>query len=178
MRLLGAALLAIGFVLTIWGGGFGLAQVLPTDHWRQPLAPQGEAPREWTPLDRSLKPEDCGVCHAEELAQWRTSLHAKAFSPGLVGQLLSYDAEDTAACMQCHAPAAEQRQAFEAARSLPPAMQDDVARLIMAMTGEELPVVQLTAEEEASFEESLAQAERGDFATDDQIRAIWAKHGL
>ena len=69
-------------------------------------------------------------------------------------------------------------QAFEAARSLPPAMQDDVARLIMAMTGEELPVVQLTAEEEASFEESLAQAERGDFATDDQIRAIWAKHGL
>jgi hypothetical protein len=69
-------------------------------------------------------------------------------------------------------------QAFEAARSLPPAMQDEMARLIMAMTGDELPVVQLTAEEEASFEESLAQAERGEFATDDQIRAIWAKHGL
>lgn len=69
-------------------------------------------------------------------------------------------------------------QAFEAARSLPPTMQDEMARLIMAMTGDELPVVQLTAEEEASFEESLAQAERGEFATDDQIRAIWAKHGL
>ncbi|MGJ0453991.1 MAG: hypothetical protein ACR65T_12305 [Methylocystis sp.] len=69
-------------------------------------------------------------------------------------------------------------QAFKAARNLPPAMQDDMARVIMAMTGNELPVVQLTAEEEASFDESLAQAERGDFATDDEVRAIWAKHGL
>lgn len=69
-------------------------------------------------------------------------------------------------------------QAFEAARRLPPAMQDDMARVIMAMTGDEPPVVQLTAEEEASFEESFAQAERGEFATDDQLRAIWAKHGL
>lgn len=116
MRLRGVALLAIGYVLAIWGGSSGLAQVLPADHWRRPLAPQGEAPTEWTPLERSLKPEDCGMCHADKLAQWRTSLHAEAFSPGLVGQLLTYDAEDTAACMQCHAPLAEQRQAFEAAR--------------------------------------------------------------
>lgn len=69
-------------------------------------------------------------------------------------------------------------QAFEAARSLPPAMQDEMARIIIAMTGEEMPAMHLTPEEEASFEESLAQAERGEFATDDQMRAIWAKHGL
>jgi hypothetical protein len=69
-------------------------------------------------------------------------------------------------------------QAFEAARSLPAAMQDDMARVIMAMTGDEPPVVQLTADEEASFAESFAQAERGEFATDEQLRAIWAKHGL
>jgi predicted transcriptional regulator len=69
-------------------------------------------------------------------------------------------------------------QAFEAARNLPPAMQNDMARVVMAMTGEEMPAVQLTPEEEASFDESLAQAERGEFATDDQVRAIWAKHGL
>lgn len=69
-------------------------------------------------------------------------------------------------------------QAFEAARSLPAAMQDDMARVILAMAGDEPPVVQLTAEEEASFAESFAQAERGEFATDDQLRAIWAKHGL
>ncbi len=69
-------------------------------------------------------------------------------------------------------------QAFEAARCLPPAMQDDMARVIMALAGEEQPVVQLTAEEEASFDESLAQAERGEFASDEQMCAIWAKHGL
>jgi hypothetical protein len=69
-------------------------------------------------------------------------------------------------------------QAFEAARSLPPAMQDEMARVIIAMTGEQTPAIQLSPEEEASFEESLAQAERDEFATDDQVRAIWAKHGL
>jgi hypothetical protein len=116
MRLFRAALLAIGFGLAIWSSGSGLAQVLPADHWQRPLAPQGKAPAEWTQQERSLKPEDCGGCHAHELAQWRTSLHSKALSPGLVGQLLTYDAEDAAACMQCHAPLAEQRQAFEAAR--------------------------------------------------------------
>ncbi|ESQ75181.1 hypothetical protein ABAC402_10960 [Asticcacaulis sp. AC402] len=36
----------------------------------------------------------------------------------------------------------------------------------------------MSAEEDASFDESLAQAERGDFASDEQVRAIWAKHGL
>ncbi|WP_330084089.1 hypothetical protein [Methylocystis iwaonis] len=69
-------------------------------------------------------------------------------------------------------------RAFKAARNLPPAMQDDLARAIMAMTGEAMAVVQLTAEEEASFDESYAQAASGEFATDEQIRAIWAKHGL
>jgi predicted transcriptional regulator len=39
-------------------------------------------------------------------------------------------------------------------------------------------MLQLSAEEAASFDESLAQADRGEFATDEQVRAIWAKHGL
>lgn len=69
-------------------------------------------------------------------------------------------------------------QAFAAARNLSPAMQDDMARVIIAMAGESLPPLKLTAEEEASLDESLAQAERGEFASEDAIRAIWAKHGL
>jgi hypothetical protein len=68
--------------------------------------------------------------------------------------------------------------AVETVRGLPPEIQDDLARLLLQLAGEEQPVVQLTAEEEASFEESLAQAERGEFATDEQVRAIWAKHSL
>jgi len=68
--------------------------------------------------------------------------------------------------------------AIETVRGLPPETQDDLARMLLQLAGEEQPVVQLTAGEEASFEESLAQADRGEFATDEQVRAIWAKHGL
>jgi hypothetical protein len=86
-------------------------------YWAQPLKPQGKPPKNWTALERSLAPADCGQCHAEQFAQWQTSRHAHAFSPGLLGQLLVFDAADSAECLQCHAPLAEQRSAFEAARN-------------------------------------------------------------
>lgn len=69
-------------------------------------------------------------------------------------------------------------RAFEAARALPPEVQDELARMLLQFAGEDQPVTRLTAEEESSFAESLAQADRGEFATDEQVRAIWAKHGL
>ena len=90
---------------------------LPSGYWNQPSAAPGEAPQEWTELERSLAPEACGQCHAEKYEEWRSSVHAQAFSPGLVGQLLTYSAVQTANCMRCHAPLAEQREAFEAARA-------------------------------------------------------------
>ena len=69
-------------------------------------------------------------------------------------------------------------QAVAAVRGLPSEMQDDLARMLMQFAGADQPAVRLSADEEASFDESLAQADRGEFATDDQVRAIWAKHGL
>jgi hypothetical protein len=57
-------------------------------------------------------------------------------------------------------------------------MQDDVARLLLQFLGEEQPVIQLTLEEVASFAESRAQASRREFATDEQVRSVWAQHGL
>jgi predicted transcriptional regulator len=57
-------------------------------------------------------------------------------------------------------------------------MQDDLAGILLQLAGEDQPVLQLSTKEEASFNESLAQADRGEFATDDQVRAIWAKHDL
>ena len=68
--------------------------------------------------------------------------------------------------------------AVKAVRNLPPAMQDDLARILLQFAGEEQAVLQLTADEEASFAESLSQEERGDFATEERVRSIWAKHGL
>jgi hypothetical protein len=87
-------------------------------YWQQPLAAQGRPPKSWTKLEQSLAPADCGECHAAQFAQWQSSRHAHAFSPGLLGQILVYNAADTAECLQCHAPLAEQRLAFEAARGL------------------------------------------------------------
>lgn len=69
-------------------------------------------------------------------------------------------------------------RAVETVRSLPPERQDDLARVLLQLAGEDQPVIELTPEEAASFDESLAQAERGEFATDDQVRAIWSQHGL
>ena len=68
--------------------------------------------------------------------------------------------------------------ALEVTRALPADRQDDLARVILQLAGEDQPVIELSPEEAASFNESLAQADRGEFASDDRIRAIWAKHNL
>jgi predicted transcriptional regulator len=69
-------------------------------------------------------------------------------------------------------------QAVEVVRDLPPEVQDDLARILLQLVGKEQPVIQLSVEEDASLAESLAQADQGKFATDEQVRAIWAKHDL
>ena len=69
-------------------------------------------------------------------------------------------------------------QAVETLRGLPPEMQDDLARMLLRLAGGDQQVFQLSAEEQSSFDESLVQADRGEFATDEQVRAIWAKHNL
>ncbi|HEY7844916.1 MAG TPA: hypothetical protein VID30_14715 [Bradyrhizobium sp.] len=69
-------------------------------------------------------------------------------------------------------------QAVETVRGLPPEVQDDLARILLQLAGKDQPVIQLSAAEEASLQESLAQADRGQFATDEQVRAIWAKYNL
>ena len=69
-------------------------------------------------------------------------------------------------------------QAVQALRGLPRETQDSLARILLQLAGDDQSEVILSAGEEASFEISLAQAEQLEFATDDQIKAIWAKHGL
>jgi hypothetical protein len=69
-------------------------------------------------------------------------------------------------------------EAVATVRGLAPEVQDDLARILLQLAGKDQPVVQLSAAEEASLAESLAQADRGEFATDDQVRAIWAKYDL
>jgi hypothetical protein len=70
-------------------------------------------------------------------------------------------------------------QALAAARKLPPDEQDQIAHVVLRLTGvdDEKPVP-LTAEEQAAIAASKAAATRGEFATDEQVHAVWAKHGL
>ncbi|MGO9234023.1 MAG: hypothetical protein ACLP4V_08065 [Methylocella sp.] len=69
-------------------------------------------------------------------------------------------------------------RAVEAARNLPPDTQDEIARLVLQIAGDEGPPIALTAEERAAIALSKEAAARGEFATDEQVRAAWAKHGL
>lgn len=68
---------------------------------------------------------------------------------------------------------------MEAARGLPDATQDDIARIVLQLAGsDDVPPIPLTLEERAAIRGSRDAAARGDFATDEEVRAVWRKHGL
>ena len=73
----------------------------------------------------------------------------------------------------------DRNEAVEAVRRLPSDDQDDISRAMMQLLGSDThpPVVLSPAEREA-IARSKAAADRGEFATDEQVRAVWAKHGL
>jgi hypothetical protein len=56
-------------------------------------------------------------------------------------------------------------------------MQDDIARMVLSFAGEDQPLLELTPEEDEALAKSEAAAARGEFASDGEVRAIWAKHG-
>jgi hypothetical protein len=70
-------------------------------------------------------------------------------------------------------------QALELARGLPAEVQDDIARVVLQLAGDDsaAPVV-LSADEHAAINASRLAAARGEFATDEQVKAVWAEHGL
>jgi hypothetical protein len=69
--------------------------------------------------------------------------------------------------------------AVETVRGLPPEAQDALARIVLQLAQEnDLPPIAMSVEDETSFEESMAEADRGEFVSDETIQAFWAKHGL
>uniref|UniRef100_Q07TW3 Uncharacterized protein n=1 Tax=Rhodopseudomonas palustris (strain BisA53) TaxID=316055 RepID=Q07TW3_RHOP5 len=67
-------------------------------------------------------------------------------------------------------------KALEAARDLPPDVQDDIARVVLQLAGRDDESVALSDDERAAIARSKAAAARGDFATDAQVEAVWAEH--
>jgi hypothetical protein len=68
--------------------------------------------------------------------------------------------------------------AVDTVRALPAEVQNELARLLLQLAGEEQPVIQLTAEERADLADADAEIARGEFATDEQIRAMLAKRAM
>lgn len=69
-------------------------------------------------------------------------------------------------------------QAIAAARDLPADLQDNIAQMVLDMAARSAEPFALTPDERAAIDLSKAAAARGEFATDEQVRAVWAKHGL
>jgi hypothetical protein len=69
-------------------------------------------------------------------------------------------------------------KALAKARDLAPELQDEIARLMLAFVGDDSSVYRFTPEEAEELDESEAAAARGDFATEAEVQAIWAKYGL
>lgn len=69
--------------------------------------------------------------------------------------------------------------ALKAVSNLPPDDQDRIARVVLRLAGtDDEPPLALSADERVAVAASKTAAARGEFATDDQVRAAWAKHGL
>jgi hypothetical protein len=66
-------------------------------------------------------------------------------------------------------------QAVATVRNLPAHVQDDLARTLLQLAGEDQPVIRLTVEECDDLAEADVEIARGELATDAEIRALWAK---
>jgi hypothetical protein len=69
-------------------------------------------------------------------------------------------------------------KAIEAVRELSADDQDEIARAMLALAGHDSGSISLTSEEREAIACSKEAAGRGEFASDEDMRAVWAKHGL
>ncbi|MEN8174235.1 MAG: multiheme c-type cytochrome [Pseudomonadota bacterium] len=107
-----AAAALLGCALAV-GGWAPLAAETPGlpehPYWERPIPLQGEAPPAPPGAEAiaDLSAASCGQCHPAQWEAWRTSLHAAATSPGLLGQLGNFDDGTQEDCLECHAPRQE-----------------------------------------------------------------------
>jgi hypothetical protein len=69
-------------------------------------------------------------------------------------------------------------RALELVKTWPEHRQEDAAYLLMAMQEHGTTPYVLDEDERQRLEHSLAQAARGEFATDEEVQAVRRKHGL
>ncbi len=114
---LAVTLLALAAALLWWPQRAGEAQLsgdvdaFLERHWRLPVLPQGDPPSAYSPIEASLHPKECALCHRQQFEDWKTSLHSRSMGPGIYGQLLNMERNNPATytvCATCHTPLSEQ----------------------------------------------------------------------
>jgi hypothetical protein len=69
-------------------------------------------------------------------------------------------------------------KALEVVRTWPPDRQDAAAEVLEHMNRLATAPYELSPEERVDLEEALAEARRGEFASDAEVAAMFARHGL
>ena len=69
-------------------------------------------------------------------------------------------------------------QAIEKVRKLPEADQNDTAEMLLWAIETRGGSIPLDDETVSAIDEGLADARRGDFASEAEIAALWKRHGL
>ena len=67
-------------------------------------------------------------------------------------------------------------QAIAKIRELPESNQDEAAEILFALAAKRREPVQLDDETRAAIREGLAEAERGEFVSDEEMKAFFARH--
>ena len=65
---------------------------------------------------------------------------------------------------------------IQAVRALPADRQDMAGEVLLSLAGE--PAYEFPADQLEDLKLSVAEAERGEFATDEEVAAMWKKFGL
>jgi hypothetical protein len=83
---------------------------LPEQYWQQPAAASSKQHHDWSDLEKDLRPEACAQCHDSQFQAWKKSLHAHAYSEGMIGQFPGMGNHSRGNnCLVCHAPLKEQQ---------------------------------------------------------------------
>jgi predicted transcriptional regulator len=68
--------------------------------------------------------------------------------------------------------------AIERLKELPEERQNELARMLIDVAASDLAPYVLTDEERKAVEEGLAEIERGEIASDEEVAAMWSRFGL
>jgi len=67
---------------------------------------------------------------------------------------------------------------LEAIRSWPPEDQEELVDIARAIEARRAGVYVMTEEEQAAVREGLAEADRGEFVSDEDMKAFWKRNGM